>query len=902
MDINPIAFSQLESLRTLNLANNKIAYVPGMPLPQLITLDLRSSHVKSVSQSVVKLSSQLKDFFLDENPIKCSELLSIAEWATPCRSDDESGDNDADTNDNKNANKFPILFNGVDAVRYRSHCDWCPNWQSSPLKKLSNKKNSAKCSTTGVDSRTSSSNNNDTDKQNVKSGAADVDQMNRQNQNRLTKNKSKSKMSLENVSINKNRLTSTVATATESVTVTTQTIVFPPILNQVNDASQNELIASKMLLQNPIASENATKKIEKNVPTMQSTKSVYDATNSSETIKSTSITLSNETKVANEKDNLSEIVTEMSPTTLSSPTTLQMTNEKRKIATKNIANGSSPIPTMSITMATTKTVLISHKMVNKSDTLLESDTVNANNDENPVVKEPNDVIRTQHSTVQSTINERNEYTNILRSSNKQDAKTKDIVTMASKEADDNDTHKIDKTNHNNRSVKTFLMNLPSVKQSTIQDRFDLGTTTPTSMSTATTERSLSTVPTTEAVKATTESATDLNMVSTEVNEKKSIDFESSKRAKFDTTIHVPQRNGIQSMPNNQQHSILANNGNGTNTFDRQSQSEKTNRKATKKIMTSSLVSSANDRNYFSINGEINTNLNGHIKENKVKMDSNGLSTMAATVQSSTEPTARSPISTDFHALAAAKATDAKNVAFTSLNSTKNKQRKLKKIIKTKQKAAFVSLNGNNNNNDNIESVDLSSKSNCTSSSNGENKTGKKCKMNILLVNENQSSMDDDSNAPSDSIETDLMERHRLFMPMNETLRNISAGQFLDETIRAESIPSGTHEPKVNADEAPNGNSDSSTSSGFTEPLNYVREPTDSHSGVFIAIGITIGVFISIALVHLYRCNKPYRRRSQRYGDQNDEQEQYIVPHHSMLPLDTLSGVESRYNDIQIDLW
>lgn len=85
MDIRPSSFVQLANLQMLDLSGNKIIYVPGLPLPNLITLNLRSSHVEAISQSVVKMSPRLKDIFLDDNPIKCSELLSIAEWATPCR-------------------------------------------------------------------------------------------------------------------------------------------------------------------------------------------------------------------------------------------------------------------------------------------------------------------------------------------------------------------------------------------------------------------------------------------------------------------------------------------------------------------------------------------------------------------------------------------------------------------------------------------------------------------------------------------------------------------------------------------------------------------------------------------------------------------------------------------------
>lgn len=38
-----------------------------------------------MSQAVVKTSPHLKDLLLENNPIKCADLLGLAEWATPCR-------------------------------------------------------------------------------------------------------------------------------------------------------------------------------------------------------------------------------------------------------------------------------------------------------------------------------------------------------------------------------------------------------------------------------------------------------------------------------------------------------------------------------------------------------------------------------------------------------------------------------------------------------------------------------------------------------------------------------------------------------------------------------------------------------------------------------------------------
>lgn len=69
----------------MDLSGNKLIYFPELPLPKLQSLNLRSSGLKGLSQAVVKTSPHLKDLLLENNPIKCADLLGLAEWATPCR-------------------------------------------------------------------------------------------------------------------------------------------------------------------------------------------------------------------------------------------------------------------------------------------------------------------------------------------------------------------------------------------------------------------------------------------------------------------------------------------------------------------------------------------------------------------------------------------------------------------------------------------------------------------------------------------------------------------------------------------------------------------------------------------------------------------------------------------------
>ncbi|XP_043651502.1 uncharacterized protein LOC122618968 [Drosophila teissieri] len=88
MELPPQAFVGLVNLQTLDLSNNRLIFLPPLSLPKLLTLNLQSSGVESVSQSIVHTLPQLRDLLLDDNPIKCSDLLGIAEWASPCRSVD----------------------------------------------------------------------------------------------------------------------------------------------------------------------------------------------------------------------------------------------------------------------------------------------------------------------------------------------------------------------------------------------------------------------------------------------------------------------------------------------------------------------------------------------------------------------------------------------------------------------------------------------------------------------------------------------------------------------------------------------------------------------------------------------------------------------------------------------
>lgn len=86
MELPPQAFVGLVNLQTLDLSGNRLIFLPALALPKLLTLNLQSSGVESVSQSIVHTLPQMRDLLLEDNPVRCSDLLGIAEWASPCRS------------------------------------------------------------------------------------------------------------------------------------------------------------------------------------------------------------------------------------------------------------------------------------------------------------------------------------------------------------------------------------------------------------------------------------------------------------------------------------------------------------------------------------------------------------------------------------------------------------------------------------------------------------------------------------------------------------------------------------------------------------------------------------------------------------------------------------------------
>lgn len=78
--------NSLIHLKILDLSNNQLEFLPKFQLPQLTTINLRGNKIKSFAQTNMKMFPKLKDILLDDNnPMKCSEMLSIAKWIAPCQ-------------------------------------------------------------------------------------------------------------------------------------------------------------------------------------------------------------------------------------------------------------------------------------------------------------------------------------------------------------------------------------------------------------------------------------------------------------------------------------------------------------------------------------------------------------------------------------------------------------------------------------------------------------------------------------------------------------------------------------------------------------------------------------------------------------------------------------------------
>ena len=100
MEITQQALQGLINLKTLDLSHNKLLYLPDIPLPKLQTLNLQSSQIRGISQGIIHSLPRLNDLMLEDNPIKCTDLLGIAEWASTCRLrvDKEEEDNSEQDN------------------------------------------------------------------------------------------------------------------------------------------------------------------------------------------------------------------------------------------------------------------------------------------------------------------------------------------------------------------------------------------------------------------------------------------------------------------------------------------------------------------------------------------------------------------------------------------------------------------------------------------------------------------------------------------------------------------------------------------------------------------------------------------------------------------------------------
>lgn len=76
-DINSDDLINLINLEVLDVSGNRIIYMPQLVLPSLITLSVKSCGLENVHRQISKTSPNLRNLLIDENLIKCSELMEI---------------------------------------------------------------------------------------------------------------------------------------------------------------------------------------------------------------------------------------------------------------------------------------------------------------------------------------------------------------------------------------------------------------------------------------------------------------------------------------------------------------------------------------------------------------------------------------------------------------------------------------------------------------------------------------------------------------------------------------------------------------------------------------------------------------------------------------------------------
>lgn len=138
-DINVRQLEQLYNLELLDLSGNQLSYIAALPLPKLQVLNLRSTSLLSLSQSLVRTSPILRDLYLENNPIKCADLLGIAEWATPCR-EEKLFDGDNGEVDDEGDSSEVAAGNGVNSNYYhqflmQNHFAKCRHLRRSMVKR-----------------------------------------------------------------------------------------------------------------------------------------------------------------------------------------------------------------------------------------------------------------------------------------------------------------------------------------------------------------------------------------------------------------------------------------------------------------------------------------------------------------------------------------------------------------------------------------------------------------------------------------------------------------------------------------------------------------------------------------------------------------------------------------------
>lgn len=1015
-DVQPAAIAQLINLETLNLSGNKITYLPGLPLPHLLTLNIHSSGLRGLSQSVVKTSPNLKDLFLENNPIKCTELLGIAEWASPCRNEKLFDSFDGKTTDERTAvltvlptlNKSQRCRKNVGKTLSRSKKPVCPTEKLIISSRLTNefKTNESKqqqqhnsviaIPTTTMETTTTMSTTNRQDLLNAKDGNGDDGdggkkflQFNQFDYNKTTQstskdenlnrklddngngkmaNKSMFAVDVNDVSLNErvaiksggsivnatNRMRMGESGIDVDVVPNGKTMNSEDMVETTTTYDANYLIASTVFgymrdVKKPRSNEKLAKRkkvVHKNgdiVPILQK----YFLNNGTKTV------VVKAPPVHNLHNAFNQTNSDNKTTTLRDKITLFATfNGSRDVeplqteTSQRIMNGNDGVvAALSVddaislnekdNFATTKTTFVQHndngnrhvddlaatatkRMNNRASKKLkqlrfsESRITSHQNDKlNPEmdvylndeeakpqkVKEMNGKVDDKNEKLSASSNNGNDKLDNLPDSLAQmmtGRKDNNILTQTgfvkqsvvvaltpqNKHHVDNDGN--DNDANDKQQQKTLPMPQHNQNSNNKKDKINWNTSNPISYRNN------------ENTKKSQQRMETVNVAHGN-NDDGNVSSADQTNTKYKTTAHERPIKSNQSVQHSIENTVVRHheyyiNEPRLNQQDPVGRMEKT---TTHPPPITNIVpqTQLNDHYDGNINfpskspATPNTNNNGKIK---------GIVDFPITVLKNGEHfnktinNAENLNNNKTKQPAASSLTDNVNDSVhNQIENVEQQQQQQNMKIKININSHNVGRLDNDKENGKIESNKMVVQQQCTNSGN------KKCESDInvaensldavtelktkIPLSKATSSVDNPTEENSNKSHAQLNTKHK---SKNSTMEPLITLPSNTTTINDEYTISNT-----------------STSSGLPEQWNDVRNSV-GHPGLFIVIGVTIGMIISLALIHIYRCRKPWHRQNLH----DDDQEQYTPAHHDLLPMEILNSSHLHYSDSSIGLW